>query len=94
MFNKEDQIHNIIGIVRLWELLWYHFITVPVPTFWQITVPVPHGKKLRFLRFRFRNTALNSIGLLLFVTKSKVFNNSDINFQIRVEHKFQILSPF
>ncbi len=50
--------------VCLWELLSYHFITVlepefitvPVPTFWQVTVPIPllRGKKLGFLWFRFR----------------------------------------
>ncbi len=29
---------------------------VPVPTFWQVTVPVLHNKKWRFLRIRFHNT--------------------------------------
>ncbi len=28
--------------------------------FWQVTVPVPQGKKLRFLRFRFHNTVYDT----------------------------------
>ncbi len=36
---------------------YYGSGTVPAPTFWPVTVPVPKGKKLGFLRFRFHNTA-------------------------------------
>ncbi len=38
------------------EIKYIILCLVPVPTFWQVTVPVPVPlvKKLRFLRFRFR----------------------------------------
>ncbi len=33
-----------------------YLVTVPFLTFSQVTVPVPNGKKSRFLRFWFHNT--------------------------------------
>jgi len=44
LFNEGNQIHSFI----LWELLWFHFITVPV------------RQKVTF-RFRFRNIAKNHV---------------------------------
>ncbi len=56
--NEGNQIHNLMSSSG-------SGVPVPVPTFYQVTVPVPVPvtvpvplvKKLRFLRFRFHNTA-------------------------------------
>ncbi len=48
ILNEGNQIHNFIP----------YLVPVPVPTLYQVTVPVPLVKKLRFLQFRFHNTAL------------------------------------
>ncbi len=62
IFNEGNQIHNFMSSSGFGTI-----ITVPVPTFYQVTVPVtvpvPLVKKLRFLRFRFRfhNTGCGSV---------------------------------
>ncbi len=73
--------HTILNcvFVRTFVITFYYgsgtvitVITVPVPASWQVTVPVlvpvPHGKKLRFLQFRFRfnNTAYYSYNTVMF----------------------------
>ncbi len=52
MLNEGNQIHNFMSSSGSETVINYgsgsDFLTVPVP--------VPQGKKLRFLRFRFHNT--------------------------------------
>jgi len=58
MLNERNQIDNFL--LCLWELLWFHYITVQVPLSSVVKVQFRfrYGKKLRFLhlQFRFRNT--------------------------------------
>jgi hypothetical protein len=57
MLNERNKIHNFT--LGLCELLKFHFIMVPVPLRFVIKLQFRfrYGKKLRFLWFRFRNTA-------------------------------------
>jgi len=57
----------------------------PVQTFGQVPVPVPRGKKLRFLRFRFHNTARKNIHL----SRCKM-----LNFLGFLESYFHLFSSF
>ncbi len=72
--NEGNQIHN--WIPYLWELLWFHFITVPVPlsSVIKLRFRFRYGKKLLFLRlrFRFRNPGIEN----WLVNESEVPNNN------------------
>jgi hypothetical protein len=48
------------------EIKYIILYLVPVPTFYQVRVPVPLIKKLRFLRFQFHNTDCRYIYISLF----------------------------
>jgi hypothetical protein len=54
MLNEGDQIHNFIYSYGSGTVFNYGSGS----DFQQVTVPVPLVKKLRFLRFRFHNAAL------------------------------------
>ncbi len=71
MLHEGNQLHNFI--LWLWELLWFHFITVPVPLrpVIKLRFRFRYTKKLRLLRFRYRNT---EYGYLTY-TNSKVKKN-------------------
>jgi hypothetical protein len=56
MLNEGNKIHNFIPYLRSSGSGTVINITVLVPTFYQVTVPLV--KKLRF-RFRIHNTAVN-----------------------------------
>jgi hypothetical protein len=71
MLNEGNKIHNFLLCVYenfCDTILLRKIITVSVPNYLQVTapvpvsVPVPYGKQLRFLRFRFRfhNTAFKT----------------------------------